>query len=68
MDKQALKPCPFCGGIAILESDIKYYKYYEAYFKREKVKCSVCRAETKLCIEIENTKAIDLWNRRVNNG
>lgn len=69
MDKQIeLKPCPFCGGKALLESEIRYYKTYDTWYRRAKVKCSICKAETRLCLEFEDITAIKLWNRRVENG
>ena len=60
MDKQ-LKPCPFCGGEAKLYTDpwstvmCHKCKAMSAYFLHKADYCSV-------------DKAIEAWNRRVNNG
>lgn len=48
-----LKPCPFCGGEAIL---IKGYFCW--------VRCDYCGAET--VAETSTTEAIAAWNRRAN--
>lgn len=53
-----LKPCPFCGGEAELH-DVYSIKLYWC-------KCEECGAETQAEDIIE--KAIENWNRRVNNG
>ena len=50
-----LKPCPFCGGKAILSED-KRTDVYSVF-------CNECYTETSLqCTEQE---AIEAWNRRV---
>lgn len=50
-----LKPCPFCGGEAILESNkLRYGTIYSAY-------CQKCGAETTGFSEHE---AVAAWNRR----
>lgn len=48
-----LKPCPFCGGEAYLES----------YFDRVFVECSGCKACTNVYEKCEEAEAA--WNRRV---
>lgn len=50
-----LKPCPFCGGKAILSED-KRYNVHSVF-------CNECYIETSL----QNTEqeAIDAWNTRV---
>ena len=50
-----LKPCPFCGGEAILESNkLRYGTIYSAY-------CQKCGAEITGFSEHE---AVAAWNRR----
>ena len=50
-----LKPCPFCGGKAILSED-KRYNVHSVF-------CNECYIETSL----QNTEqeTIEAWNRRV---
>lgn len=58
MDKQELKPCPFCGGMPFI--------YYSGLnFKLAEVVCKECWCRTK---RKEADKAIEAWNRRVSNG
>lgn len=61
MDKQ-LKPCPFCGGKAELV-DTGYWS---------SVMCEQCKAVSKSFNHsgkhCSADKAIEAWNRRVNNG
>lgn len=52
-----LKPCPFCGGKAILTSETTNY-FSERYF----VLCNDCHNRTKGC-QFRRT-AIEAWNRR----
>ena len=51
--KEKIKPCPFCGGEAELNSGVENW-----------VECTVChnRTDTWLC----DSKAIERWNRRTN--
>lgn len=59
-----LKPCPFCGGEAILSKKGSYYS----------IECDKCGCGTKLCgsymysNEKNRKEAAKRWNRRVNNG
>ena len=53
-----LKPCPFCGGMAIEE--------ISNYYPTNRVYCVDCKTTTIYKETIE--KARELWNRRVNNG
>ena len=50
-----LKPCPFCGGKAILSAD-KHYNIYSVW-------CDECCAGTSNYGE--EKEAIDAWNSRV---
>ena len=63
MDK--LKPCPFCGGEAIMEA----YKFGREHDARYRVKCSnkLCFCETNWA-DFSEEDAAERWNRRVNNG
>lgn len=51
-----LKPCPFCGGFAGAIKDI-YGTHYMIH-------CNNCDAKTKPFMQEE--KAVEAWNRRVN--
>ena len=57
-----LKPCPFCGGKALLNS-YKSRKGYDAY-----VECAGCLVQmiTVTCDTIQEAEneAIEAWNRR----
>lgn len=57
-----LKPCPFCGGEAKVQSDIWPRFVY----------CQSCYARTVNCMEFgedEGTlKAVGLWNRRTDDA
>ena len=62
MDKQELKPCPFCGGEAeIYENNI--IKSLPSY----RVFCANCYSRTYGMYD-KLDDAIEAWNRRVNNG
>ena len=60
---EVLKPCPFCGGNARLIpfKSVFMYNGSGAY-----VSCALCEARTKLAVSKD--KAIEEWNRRVNDG
>ena len=65
---EKLKPCPFCGGEAVVENDFSDYSFI--------VHCLNCYARTGTFMmgmygipddEIEAQKvAVDAWNRRTN--
>ena len=60
MDNLTLKPCPFCGGEAILVKDFSSFKDWTY------VRCKECGASTS--VSGNAYKAIELWNRRVADG
>jgi len=57
-----LKPCPFCGGIPMLEKKRKHKKF------PYRVVCTnlYCTNRTNLWNTAEG--AVNAWNRRTNNG
>lgn len=57
--RQELKPCPFCGGKAILIE----LEYSKAKF----AKCENHCCEQSLIYQTK-AEAIEAWNRRVNDG
>lgn len=64
MDKKIeLKPCPFCGGEAVL------VKTNQSFANAYSVCCSdkFCRGRAFKPVRAEHI-AIEAWNRRVNNG
>lgn len=55
-----LKPCPFCDG--------KAYVQYN-FFETAEVVCSVCGAKGPArCGPEHDERAIEAWNRRVNDA
>lgn len=54
-----LKPCPFCGGNAVVDMDESWYWEYKAY-------CALCGVS----MEYFETKkeAVEAWNRRVDDA
>lgn len=52
-----LKPCPFCGGIALLEREPETLAMY--------VECYECLSKTH-SVSL-GQKAMELWNKRVPN-
>lgn len=57
MQTTALKPCPFCGGEARVQS---YYRDYAIY-------CFKCNASTRKFYPTRE-EAERAWNRRVSDG
>ena len=58
-----LKPCPFCGGKAmLLSTDTPLFGETPRFF----VTCAVCGVETPR-IARKRTEAANAWNRRVDN-
>ena len=60
MKDSILKPCPFCGGKAILGIWRDEYKRLNL----SAVHCSVCHVETR--VYPRKREAIEAWNRRTN--
>lgn len=60
-----LKPCPFCGGVAVLRT-------YTSSYDTLRVRCTRCGAETKVVCADGNLESIctaivsacELWNTR----
>ena len=51
-----LKPCPFCGGKAVIEtSNIEYSNYF--------ARCTNCRIQTQWYAD--KKRLVEVWNRRV---
>lgn len=65
MDEIKLKPCPFCGCSDYTVHLQKLYYDNENYTKW-KVMCEACGAEMSEFATPE--RAIEAWNRRVNDG
>ena len=55
-----LKPCPFCGGKAVIE------QHTEWGWAQFEVGCTVCNC--RLSAYNTATNAIMAWNRRADNG
>lgn len=62
MNKE-LKPCPFCGG----EAEVKKSKQCLAIAYTVVCKDKLCRGRSYKCVRAEHI-AIEMWNRRANNG
>lgn len=64
MSKIELKPCPFCGGLGVLNNENNRVFSF--------VKCVQCGAESGLVkVSAEycaDEKAVENWNRRADNG
>lgn len=65
MDKQELKPCPHCKTSWLFVSDGDYYSGYESYGFR--VNCQCGYAWEAIQWQPTEDKAIEEWNRRVQN-
>ena len=66
-----LKPCPFCGGEARLQKDIRYPRPKREPKEAWEVVCDnwdcpIYHADTRY--SLSEKEAIKKWNRRVNNG
>lgn len=59
-----LKPCPFCGGEAIIRTYRTFIDEYHGIGTKYYVECSECLANRHLGKLTEN-EAIEAWNTRV---
>lgn len=61
---EELKPCPFCGGEAVLKKEYSLFTPYANVI----ILCSECGATINGVVASENycanDKAIEAWNRR----
>lgn len=64
-----LKPCPFCGGEAMMQYG--YPRQQGGKWKKVFVKCKVCKAKTQTIDQLPfqaweecKKRAKDAWNRR----
>lgn len=64
MKKIKLKPCPFCGGKADVDSYYSNNGFFDEPTKIYKVFCQDCLCQTDE--EYIKDKAIESWNRRTN--
>ena len=62
MAEKELKPCPFCGGKAIVLHTKSIYELPHFF-----VTCGSCGVETPRVCKTEE-QAREVWNRRSNNG
>lgn len=58
-----LKPCPFCGGEAVIERADKWYCAYCEGCGAE-IMTSTFRAKDSAQIEIQRLRTISKWNKR----
>ena len=60
-----LKPCPFCGGKALLSHD-------RAGIEASYVRCEKCGLESVRFLKsfecASDDRAVEFWNRRADNG
>lgn len=68
-----LKPCPFCGGDAELDTRQGYSQFPNGQRgSRIAAYCRDCGADIGICREdvpsIEPEQVVELWNRRVTDG
>ena len=61
-----LKPCPFCGGMAILRSTYQYVRANTLALQYY-VRCGndTCELYVATCNRNTEEEAIEAWNRRV---
>lgn len=61
---ESLKPCPFCGGKAQLEHELKGNGYSYVHC----LKCGLHSVMFMRCFEeSSDLKAVEYWNRRADN-
>ena len=58
-----LKPCPFCGGEAMVMR-AKSRKFFRVYDEYPYIQCTCCGSHTLL--KYTEHEAAAVWNRRVN--
>ena len=62
-----LKPCPFCGGKAVIACLHKrFVRGLREFVSPVYVRCSVCGATSPVNWVVENS--IEAWNRRADNA
>ena len=61
--EQGLKPCPFCGGEAVLINTMAFGKSCKS------VMCIKCKATVNnFAGDMQEERATEAWNRRSDNG
>lgn len=63
MERNELKPCPFCGYDGILLYPLNPWGEAEGNFVMWHAKCGICGATIR---RNEKSEAINDWNRRAN--
>lgn len=64
-----IKPCPFCGGEAELDTRLHYRDLRHGVVERAvSVYCRQCSAEITVCVpdvpDITGEQVIEMWNKR----
>lgn len=60
MNREELKPCPCCGGKAIVVQDYNYNADVLYW-----IECSECDLRTSEFYSENRRKMVDVWNKRV---
>jgi len=63
MINNGLKPCPFCGGSAVINTNVGYIVHGVPY---SYITCNKCRASFTLYYSHDAEKIREAWNKRVN--
>lgn len=66
IEREELKPCPFCGGKAEMRITVKNRIEERKRGKAHLVMCKVCRASSRA--EFDENKSVEKWNRRTDDG
>lgn len=64
MEYKELKPCPFCGGEAVIDSN-KICAGHGDYYTRFQIRCRKCRKRGKVVYNHDEDalrKEIERWN------
>ena len=62
---EQLKPCPFCGGEAVMETFTTSFEKHPRY----RVRCTEKGCRVALDWDwFEGKEALEAWNRRADNG